>query len=311
MKDCTNILDRIGKGPVVELCHVNHTRCRIMAKMENFNPSGSIKDVMALYMVNKAENSNMLKPGNKILEVTTGNTGIAFAMISALKGYRFTAVMPENMSIERMRIMKALGAQIVLTPASEDMKGAIERYREIAEENPDAWLPDQFGNRDNIEAHRTITGRSILEQVDGKIDVFVAGVGTGGTLMGVAQALKVVYPGVMIVAVEPAESAVMSGSKAGLHEIQGIGEGFVPDLVRMDVIDKVIQIKSQDAKDFIRELAQREGLFVGISSGANVLAALRLGEEIQANLPLDEAAKKTIVTVLPDSGERYLSMNIF
>jgi len=287
----------------VELCHVNHTGCRILTKMENFNPGGSIKDVMALYMVSKAENNGLIKQGDKIIEVTTGNTGIAFAMISALKGYRFTAVMPENMSIERRRIMEALGAQIVLTPAAEDMKGAIKRYEELAGADPDAWLPNQFGNLDNIEAHREITGRSILEQVEDKIDVFVAGVGTGGTLMGVAQALKKANPDVKIVAVEPYESAVMSGKEAEPHEIQGIGEGFIPDLVRMDMIDEVIAVKSRDAKDFMRKLAREEGLFVGISSGANVLAALKMGETIGSG--------KTIVTILPDSGERYLSMNIF
>jgi len=306
MRDCRDILDRIGKGPVVELCHINPTCCQILAKMENFNPSGSIKDVMAMYMVDKAEKSGVLKPGSKIIEVTTGNTGIAFAMISALKGYKFTAVMPEHMSIERRKIMEAMGANIILTPAEKDMKGAIERYKEIVAENPDAWLPNQFGNIHNVEAHREITGKSILSQVDSKIDVFVAGVGTGGTIMGVAQALKGVYPDVEIVAVEPEESAVMIGKKPGLHEIQGIGEGFIPDLVQMNVINRAIQIRSQDAKNFVKELARYEGLFVGISSGANILAALKIAEENSKT-----TSKKTIVTVLPDSGERYLSMNIF
>lgn len=287
----------------MELRHVNHTGSRILAKMENFNPSGSIKDVMALYMINRAEENEEIMEGDKIIEVTTGNTGIAFAMISALRGYKFTAVMPENMSIERRKIMGALGAQIVLTPAAEDMKGAIERYEELAKENPDAWLPNQFGNPDNINAHREITGRSILEQVEGKIDAFVAGVGTGGTLLGVAQTLKEANPDVWIAAVEPSESAVMSGEEARLHEIQGIGEGFIPALVCMDEIDEVVTVRSQDAKNFMRELARKEGLFVGISSGANVLAALKVGEEMGPG--------KTIVTVLPDSGERYLSMNIF
>lgn len=287
----------------MELHHVNHTKSKILAKMENFNPSGSIKDVMALYMVSKAEENGELKEGDKIIEVTTGNTGIAFAMISALKGYKFTAVMPENMSIERRRIMGALGAQIVLTPALQDMKGAIEKYEELTKENPDAWLPNQFGNPDNVEAHREITGRSILEQVEDKIDVLVAGIGTGGTLLGAAQTLREKYPNMRVVAVEPAESAVMSGQEPDLHEIQGIGEGFIPPLVSMAEIDEVITVKSQDAKDFMRELARKEGLFVGISSGANVLAALQMGEEMGDG--------KTIVTILPDSGERYLSMNIF
>lgn len=302
-RDCGVILDRIGKGPLVEICHSNHTGCKILAKMENFNPSGSIKDVMALYMVKKAEERGLIKQGNEIIEVTTGNTGIAFAMVSALRGYKFTAVMPENMSVERRKIMEAFGAEIILTPAAEDMKGAIERYKVLAEENPDAWLPNQFGNLDNVEAHREITGRSILEQINGKIDVFVAGVGTGGTLLGVAQALREVMPDVKIAAVEPYESAVMSGEEASIHEIQGIGEGFIPDLVCMDEIDQVIKVKSQDAKDFMKEMAHQEGLLVGISSGANVLAALQVSEEIGPG--------KTVVTILPDSGERYLSMNIF
>lgn len=298
-----NILDQIGRGPVVELRRINHTESKILAKMENFNPSGSIKDVMALYMINKAEENGEIEKGNKIIEVTTGNTGIAFAMISALKGYKFTAVMPENMSIERRRIMEAFGAKVVLTPTVDDMEGAIERYKKLVEENPDAWLPNQFSNRHNIEAHREITGKNILEQVSGKIDAFVAGIGTGGTLLGVAQALRKANPDVRIVAVEPYESPVMKGGKAGLHEIQGIGEGFIPDLVCMDEIDEVIQIKSEDAKDFMKKLAHEEGLFVGISSGANVLAALQIGEELDT--------EKTVVTVLPDSGERYLSMGIF
>ena len=302
-RNCRIILDRIGKGPVLELCRVNHTQCSILAKMESFNPSGSIKDVMALYMTSKAESKGLIKRGDKIIEVTTGNTGIAFAMVSALKGYKFIAVMPENMSVERQKIMEAFGAQIILTPASADMLGAIERYKELARENPDAWLPNQFGNPDNVEAHREITGRSILEQVKVKIDAFVAGVGTGGTLLGVAQALREVNPDVKIIAVEPAESAVMNGQEPKPHEIQGIGEGFIPELVRMDMIDEVITIKSQDAKDFMKKLAQEEGLFVGISSGANVLAALKVGETIGSG--------KTVVTVLPDSGERYLSMGIF
>jgi cysteine synthase A len=275
--------------------------------MESFNPSGSVKDVMALYMTSKAESRGLIKEGGKIIEVTTGNTGIAFAMVSALKGYKFTAVMPEHMSAERRKIMEAFGAQLVLTPAAEDMKGAIETYKELAGENPDAWLPNQFGNPDNIEAHREITGRNILEQVKDKIDVFVAGIGTGGTLLGVAQSLRKVNPHVKIVAVEPAESAVMSGGETRLHDIQGIGEGFIPELVNMDMIDEVITIKSQEAKAFTKKLAREEGLFVGISSGANVLASLEVCEKIEKG----GEDSKTVVTILPDSGERYLSMSIF
>ena len=300
---CKDILGQIGKGPLVELTKINYTGNRILAKLETFNPSGSIKDVMAFYMTCEAEGKGLLKPGSKIIEVTTGNTGIAFAMISALKGYEFTAVMPENMSIERQQMMKAFGAKIVLTPPADDMKGAIAKYRELADANPDAWLPDQFGNMDNIIAHREITGKSILEQFRGTIDAFVAGVGTGGTLMGVSQALKEENPDIKIVAVEPYESSVMSGNEPKPHEIQGIGEGFIPPLVCMDEIDKVISIKSQDAIDMMVKLAREEGLMVGISSGANVLAALKASEA--------SGTGKTIVTILPDRGERYLSMDAF
>ncbi len=271
--------------------------------MKAFNPSGSIKDVMAFYMTCKAENNGLIKKGSKIIEVTTGNTGISFAMISAYRGYEFTAVMPENMSNERKMMMRAFGAKIVLTPASEDMKGAIEKYKELVETNPDAWLPDQFGNQDNIIAHREITGRSIIEQYKGTIDAFVAGVGTGGTLMGASQALKEKNPNIKVIAVEPYESSVMSGNKPGPHSIQGIGEGFIPALVCMDEIDEVIAIKSKDAEDMMTRLAKEEGLMVGISSGANVLAALKVCESMKSG--------GTVITILPDRGERYLSMNIY
>jgi len=300
---CKDILGQIGKGPLLELTKVNNTGNRILAKLETYNPSGSIKDVMAYYMLCEAESKGLLNPGSKIIEVTTGNTGIAFAMISAHRGYEFTAVMPENMSIERRQMMEAFGAKIVLTPTADDMKGAIAKYNELIEANPDAWLPNQFGNPDNISAHREITGRSILDQISGKIDVFIAGVGTGGTLIGVKQALKEKHPDVKIVAVEPYESAVMTGNGPKPHDIQGIGEGFIPPLVNINEIDEVIVIRSQDAVNMMARLAKEEGLLVGVSSGANVLAALRLSETIGTG--------KTIVTILPDRGERYLSMAAF
>lgn len=300
---CNSIINQIGKGPLIELKKINHTKCRILAKLETFNPSGSIKDVMAFYMTCKAESKGLLRPGSKIIEVTTGNTGIAFAMISAYKGYEFTAIMPENMSDERKMMMKAFGAKIVLTPAKRDMEGAIEKYKELIKANPDAWLPDQFGNQDNIIAHREITGKSILDQYKGNIDAFVAGVGTGGTLMGVSQALKEENPNMKVIAVEPFESSVMNGSKPGTHSIQGIGEGFIPELVCMDKIDEVIAIKSKDAINMMIRLAKEEGLMVGISSGANVLAALIVSESMEPN--------RTVVTILPDRGERYLSMSIY
>lgn len=298
-----NVLDQIGNTPVVELAKLNNTESSIWAKLEAVNPSGSIKDVMALYMIDMAEEKGILKPGNKIIEATSGNTGISFAMISALKGYKFTAVMPEHMSKERRQMMQAFGANIVLTPEEEQFSGALERLEQLARENKDAWLPRQFENEDNTAAHREITGRRILQQIGDRIDAFVAGVGTGGTLIGVAEALRRVYPSVRIVAVEPAESAVMSGEKPGSHIIQGIGAGFVPSLVHVELIDEIIKVKSSDALDMTRQLTKEEGLMVGLSSGANVLAASEVARKLGKG--------KTVVTILPDRGERYLSMNLF
>jgi cysteine synthase A len=297
-----SLLRLIGRTPLVKLAKINDTRSTILAKLETLNPSGSIKDVMALYMLDVAEKKGILKPGSKIIEETSGNTGISFAMLAALRGYRFVAVMPEHMSLERRQMMQAFGAEIVLTPDDKGFTGAMERLEQLARENKDAWLPRQFENPDNTAAHREITGKRILQQVDDKIDAFVAGVGTGGTLMGVAEALKRVYPEVKIIAVEPAESAVMSGGEASNHIIQGIGPGFIPSLVKMDIIDEVIKVKCRDAVDMTRRLLKEEGLMVGISSGANVIAALEIAKKAGKG--------KTVVTILPDRGERYLSMNL-
>lgn len=298
-----NVLDLIGKTPIVELAKLNNTKSTILAKLEALNPSGSIKDVMARYMIDMAEKKGLLKPGNKIIEETSGNTGISFAMLAALKGYKFIAVMPENMSQERRQIIQAFGAQVVLTPEEKGFVGALETLEQLAKENKGAWLPKQFENPDNVAAHREITGKNILQAVGDKIDVLVAGVGTGGTLMGVAEALKQANRDVRIVAVEPAESAVMIGEEPGSHIIQGIGPGFVPSLVNMNLIDEVIKVKSNDAAEMTRRLFKEEGLMVGISSGANVLAALKVARK--------SGKGKTIVTILPDRGERYLSMNLF
>ena len=298
-----SISDLVGKTPVVKLANINNTRSTILAKLETLNPSGSIKDVMSLHMIDMAVKNGMLKPGSKIIEATSGNSGISFAMLAPLKGCKFVAVMPENMSQERRQMMRAFGAEIVLTPEKEGFIGTLERLQQLAEENQGAWLPRQFDNPDNIAAHREITGRRILEETGDKIDVFVAGVGTGGTLMGVAEALRGVYRDVKIVAVEPAESAVMSGEKSGSHIIQGIGPGFIPSLVNMTLVDEVIKVKSNDALDMTVRLIKEEGLMVGISSGANVLASLEIARR--------SGEGKTIVTILPDRGERYLSMNLF
>jgi cysteine synthase A len=298
-----SVLELVGNTPILELAKINNTKSTILAKFEALNPSGSIKDIMALYMIDIAEKKRLLKPGGKIIEATSGNTGISFAMLAPVKGYKFVAVMPEHMSKERRQIMQAFGADIVLTPEKEGFPGSIKKAEQLARENKDAWLPGQFENPDNTAAHREITAKRILEEVKERIDVFVAGVGTGGTLMGVAEALKKVYPKVKIVAVEPAESAVMSGGRPASHIIQGIGPGFIPSLVNMALIDEVIKVKSTDAVDMTRRLIKEEGLMVGISSGANVFAALEIARKLEKG--------KTIVTILPDRGERYLSMDLF
>ena len=295
-----NILGAVGDTPVVELARLNNTKSTILAKVEALEPSGSVKDVMALNVINIAEKKGILKPGSKIIEETSGNAGIAFAMIAALKGYKFIAVMPENMPKERRQMIQAFGADLVLTPEEGGFIGALERLEQLGKENKDAWLPRQFENRDNIGAHRDITGKRILQQVGDSIDAFVAGVGTGGTLMGVTEALKRVCRSVRIVAVEPEDSAVMSGrGKPKLHQIWGLGAGFIPGLMNMGLVDEIITVKNNEASDMSRRLMREEGLMVGISSGANVFAALEVARKLGKN--------KTIVTILPDRGERYLS----
>jgi cysteine synthase A len=298
-----SILELIGNTPLVKLAKINDTGSTILAKMEALNPSGSIKDVMALYMMEMAEKKGLLKPGGKIIEATSGNTGISFAMLAPLKGYKFIAVMPEHMSKERRQMMTAFGAEIVLTPEKDGFVGSLKKVEQLGRENKDAWLPRQFDNPDNIAAHREITAKRILEEVKDRIYALVAGGGTWGTLMGVAEALRKVYPEVKIVGVEPAESAVVSGGKPNSHLIQGIGPGFIPSLLNMDLVDEVIQVKGSDAVAMTRRLIKEEGLMVGISSGANVLAALEIARRSEKG--------KTIVTVLPDRGERYLSMDLF
>lgn len=293
----------IGNTPVIKLLKLSPSGTSIYAKLEAVEPTGSIKDVMALYMMELAEKRGQLKPGARIIELTSGNTGISFSMLAALKGYKFMAVMPEHMSLERRQMMRAFGAELVLTPKEEGFPGARKRLEEMMEENPDAWFPRQFDNADNVASHREITAKKILEQVKGRIDAFVCGVGTGGTLMGVAQGLREAHPAVKVVAVEPAESAVLSGGEPNTHIIQGIGSGFIPGIVDMSLIDQVLTVRSEDAVVTARRLAQEEGLMVGISSGANVTAALQLAAEMGKG--------KTVVTILPDRGERYLSMGVF
>jgi len=285
------ILGLIGNTPLIKI------RGNLFAKLEAVNPTGSIKDRMVLYMFEMAEKSNEIKPGYKIVEATSGNTGISFAMIASLKGYKFTAIMPDTMSSERRQIMQAFGANLIFAPTMEDAVGKLEEF--AIKEN--VWLPRQFDNQANVDCHRETTGKEMLQQLD-EIGAFVTGVGTGGTLMGVVQALRDKHPNVMIVAVEPAESAVLSGGIAGAHKIQGIGSGFVPSIVDLSKIDEVIKVKSGDAMQMSRHLARENGLFVGISSGANVLASLRIAKKM---------GNENVVTVLPDSGNRYLSMGLF
>lgn len=286
-----DITKTVGNTPLIKIG-------KIYAKLETVNPTGSIKDRMAWYMVKKAEERGELKKGATIIECTSGNTGIAFSMISATKGYKFIAVMPECMSVERQKMMKTFGAQVILSPAREHMSGAMRVYKEVCKKYRSAWLPRQFENTDNIKAHQEGTAQEIIKQMKGKIDAFVAGVGTGGTLVGIARALKAAGIPARIVAVEPSESAVLSNGSPGYHDIQGIGEGFIPGIVRqnMSLIDEVICIGSKEAIRMSQELACKHGLLVGISSGANVLAAMGLSDRY-----------RNVVTILPDRGERYLS----
>ncbi|MCK5805325.1 MAG: cysteine synthase family protein [Lentisphaeria bacterium] len=269
------------------------------------NPSGSVKDVMAWHMLRKARERGAIKSGDTILEVTTGNTGIAFAMLSALCGYKFVAVMPEHMSVERRQIMRAYGADVVLTPKEEDIPGALRRYRELAEElAPNVWLPDQFANEDNVEAHYLTTGENLARSLPERIDVFVAGVGTGGTFLGVSRRLREFWPECLGVVVEPAESAVLSGGEANLHGIQGIGEGFVPDLIKnnRDEIGEVAVVSTAEAEETARTLALKSGFFAGVSSGANIAAAVRYAKARPGC---------RVVTLIPDRGERYLNQGLF
>ena len=303
----TDVLRFVGETPLAELKKINNTDCRLFAKLEFLNPSGSIKDRMAHEMVLRAEKNGDLKPGMRIIEATSGNTGISFAMIAAARGYRFTAVMPASMTVERKRMITAFGGELILTPAKNDMEGTMRKLEQLQRTVENVWFPQQFENPDNTKAH-VKTGNEIVKDIAslgaGKVDAFVAGVGTGGTLMGVAEALRKKNKNAKIIAVEPAESAVMSGGRSGRHEIEGIGEGFVPPLVDFDRIDEIIRIRSKDAVSMTKRIAREEGMLCGISSGANVLAALQVGRR-------KEFRGKNVVTVLCDRGERYLSMGIF
>ncbi len=297
----------IGKTPLLELVHIEETEgleAKVLGKLEYFNPAGSVKDRIAKAMIDDAEQKGQLKPGSVIIEPTSGNTGIGLASVAAARGYRIIIVMPETMSVERRQIMKAYGAELVLTEGIKGMKGAIAKADELAKEIPDSFIPGQFVNPANPAVHRATTGPEIWEDTDGKVDIFVAGVGTGGTITGVGEYLKSQNPKVQVVAVEPASSPVLSKGTAGSHKIQGIGAGFVPDVLDTKVYDEVIAVKNEDAFAAGKQIGKKEGVLVGISSGAAVWAAIQLAKR-------PENKGKTIVALLPDTGDRYLSTPLF
>jgi cysteine synthase A len=301
-----NISELIGKTPLVKINKLDGAENAIvLAKMEYFNPGGSVKDRIAKNMIEVAEKEGKLKEGGMIVEPTSGNTGVGLALMSAVKGYRLILTMPETMSVERRKLFKALGAEVVLTPGDKGMKGAIEKAKEIVRENPNSFMPQQFKNPANPEIHRQTTAEEIWEDTGGKVDIVVGGVGTGGTITGIGEVLKKRKPDVRIVAVEPAESAVLSGEDPGPHKIQGIGAGFVPEVFNGEVVDEIIKVKGEEAFAVSRKLAREEGLLVGISSGAAMYAALEIAKE------QDKVSSRTIVVILPDTGERYLSTPLF
>ena len=300
-------LGLIGHTPLVELTHIEekyNLEARLLAKVEYFNPAGSVKDRIAKEMIEQAEKDGKLKSGSTIIEPTSGNTGIGLAAIAAAKGYRLIIVLPETMSIERRNIIKAYGAELVLSDGTKGMKGAIEKANELHAEIPDSFIPEQFENPANPEAHRKTTGPEIWEDTDGDVDVFVAGVGTGGTITGVGEYLKSKKADIKVVAVEPASSAVLSTGQAGAHKIQGIGAGFVPATLNTEVYDEIITIENDDAFEFGKVIAKEEGVLVGISSGAALKAAIEVAQR-------PESKGKTIVALLPDSGDRYYSTDLF
>ncbi len=300
-------LGLIGNTPLVELTHLEEKyglEARLLAKVEYFNPAGSVKDRIAKEMIEQAERDGKLKPGSTIIEPTSGNTGIGLAAIAAAKGYRLIIVLPETMSVERRNIIKAYGAELVLSDGTKGMKGAIAKAEELHQEIADSFIPEQFENPANPAAHRKTTGPEIWEDTDGEVDVFVAGVGTGGTITGVGEYLKEKKPEVKIVAVEPATSAVLSTGKAGAHKIQGIGAGFVPNTLNTKIYDEIIPIENDDAFALGKEIAKAEGILVGISSGAALKAAIEVAKR-------PESKGKTIVALLPDSGDRYYSTDLF
>ena len=306
-KIAKNLTDLIGNTPLLELTNYNKSKnleAKIIVKLEYFNPAGSVKDRIGYAMIKDAEDRGLINKDTVIIEPTSGNTGIALAFVAAAKGYKLIITLPETFSIERRNLLKALGAELVLTPGTEGMKGAIRKAEEIAAQTPNSYIPQQFKNPANPEIHRKTTAEEILRDTDGSVDIFIAGVGTGGTITGVGEVLKSKNPNIQIIAVEPFDSPVISGGNPGPHKIQGIGPGFIPDILNKSILDEVFKVKNNEAFETSRELSKTEGLLVGISSGAAAFAATQIAQR-------PENKGKNIIVLLPDTGERYLSTDLF
>lgn len=299
-----NITAVVGSTPLVKINRLVSSAAQVLAKLESFNPCGSVKDRIAVAMIEAAEEAGCIGPDTLIIEPTSGNTGIGLAFVCAAKGYCLKLVMPESMSIERRKLLHILGAELVLTPAELGMKGAIEEARRLVNGTEKSFMPQQFMNPANPQAHRETTAEEIWRDTDGKVDIFVAGVGTGGTITGCGEVLKQRHPDIKIIAVEPADSAVLSGGKTGPHKIQGIGAGFLPDVLNTDIIDEIVKVSNEDALETARDLACKEGILAGISAGAAMWAAIELSKR-------PENEQKTIVVILPDTGERYISTEMY